>query len=179
MTNSQGGQCMKNRSAYRSAGIASLGLLLVLSGCSAQNAESAAPESRTDMSSEESGSRVSSLDESSAKALDTYREKAEALYNQFRDLSDQVLSSDQVQELKEKISEESKALYEDGQSAYSDAYDRLSKDTQLQQSMDELKQKTQELMGQMSDQTEDLDLSGLTEAMKNFDQSYFRANNLR
>ena len=135
-----------------------------------------------------SESAVSTLDSQSRNLLDTFRDEAQDLYDQLRDLEESELSSEDAQKAKDKIKDQFEALYEGASPAFEQTYDALKNDPELRESLEALKEQTkavyeeaikggQEIMD--GDKKEFFDLSKLTEAMKNFDMSYMKANNLR
>lgn len=134
----------------------------------------------TSGSEEQVQSEGTASHEDTAVALDGYRRKAEALYQQLQELGDTALSSPQVQELKEAIEKESASLYEEGKKLADQARERYENDEQLQRSVEELRQKTESLIDQISDQNEDhpLDFSGLSDAVKNFGETYLHLDGI-
>lgn len=128
-----------------------------------------------------SKSAVSSLNDSARKLLDTFRDQSQDLYDELREINEKEMSSDTYTETKKKLTDQFEQLYEGELPAYEQTYEALKSDPELRKSLEALKDQTQEIYKQItgSDQKEGMDLSKLTEAMKNFEGSYMKANNLR
>lgn len=148
---------------------------LISGGCMTQTQ----PEQKATESISESA--VSSLDETTRKLLDTFRDQSQDLYDELRDLNEKEMSSEAYTETKKKLTDQFTQLYEGVSPAYEQTYEALKSDPELRKSLEALKDQTKEIYKQItgSDQKETTDLSKLTEAMKNFDSSYMKANNLR
>lgn len=148
---------------------------LISGGCMTQTqSEQKATESISE-------SAVSSLDQTTRKLLDTFRDQSQDLYDELRDLNEKEMSSEAYTETKKKLTDQFTQLYEGVSPAYEQTYEALKSDPELRKSLEALKDQTKEIYKQItgSDQKETTDLSKLTEAMKNFDSSYMKANNLR
>ncbi len=135
-----------------------------------------------------SESTVSTLDSQTRTLLDTFRDEAQDLYDQLRELEESELSSEDAQKAKENIKSQFEALYEGTSPAFEETYNALKDDPELRESLDALKEQTKAVYDQAikggqeivdGDKKELFDLSKLTEAMKNFDMSYMKANNMR
>ncbi len=159
-----------------------LALMLGLTGCAAN------PEQKGEDSvsvSESNGSQVSQLDPKLKKDLDEFKEDADELYGQFRRFSDETLSSAERQDLKREVLDDYHDLFEEADGEYNTVAKQLSSDNELSKSIKELKDSMNESAKQLEAQDKesldipDFDLDPMTQAMKQFENDYNKANSLR
>ncbi len=159
-----------------------LALILGLTGC-AQNEEKQGEDSMAQ--SEQSESQVSKLDPSLKKSLDDFKNEADEVYGQFRQIADETLSEDERDTLKTETLKDYHRLFDEGSGAYSELAGRISADDELSKSITELKDAMGASARQLEEQNKedisipDFDLDPMIEVMKDFEQNYFKSNSLR
>lgn len=138
---------------------------------------------------DKAGGTVSSLDADTKAKLDDFRDKAETIYNNGRDMVETTLDDPAFEETKDQIKSDIETVYADGKSVFNEAYEKLSSDPEMQQSMSTLKDETMKLYDlikgdfdrSISDNQTKLkeNMDNITTAMQSFDQNYHRVNNER
>lgn len=132
---------------------------------------------------------VSSLDADTKAKLDDFRDKAQTIYNNGRDMVETTLDDPAFTETKDQIKSDIETVYADGKSVFNEAYEKLASDPDIQKSMSDLKDESMKLYDlikgdfdrSVSDNQDKLkaDMDNITTAMQSFDQNYNRVNNQR
>lgn len=159
----------------KAMGLAALAVLL-FAGCANESAKE--PAEKTDTPKTEESVKEPAKEpskEDTSKVLDSYKKQAADLYKKMQELGDKALNDEQVKELRDTISSEAKSLYDGSKSAFSEAYEGVSGDEDLQKALKEMKDQTDSLLNSIAEQIDErkeMDFSGLDKAMKDFTDSF-------